>query len=77
MLVRNFAVYRIQRLKDANPHHRAVAAARLYGSRRAWMWANRRASVVVTLGHDRDVSDRAEAVLLDEFVPLTEENARA
>lgn len=68
--LRWFAIYRIQRLARANPQRRAALAARIYASHRAYIWAGRHASVAVTLGHYWPTQDRAEAVLLDEFVPI-------
>lgn len=72
VLTRWFVVYRIQRLKGAHPRRRAQFAARLYASRRAWVWSTYRVAVAVTVGCHWDVKSRAEAVLLDEFVPLSE-----
>lgn len=67
--VRQFAVHRIQRLHGANTPRRAALAARVYSARRAYVWAARHIAISITLGHDWSDSDRAEAVLLDEFDP--------
>lgn len=63
-----FVIHRIQRLKSANPHRRAALAARMFASRRAYVWWTRRVAVSVSLGVDWPQRDQAEAVLLDEFV---------
>ena len=73
LMVRRFVVYRIQRLKGAHPRRRAALAARLFASKRAWMWNSQRFAVAVTVGVDLTVGDQAEAVLLDEFVPAKPE----
>lgn len=73
VFARWFIVYRIQRTRKANTRRRAALAARLFSSRRGWMWSSRHLAVAVTLGHDPVDGDQAEAVLLDEFVPLAVE----
>jgi len=77
LLTRWFVVYRIQRLKpDSNVHHRAAFAARVFAGRRVYHWTTRRVGVAFTLGAHWPTQDQAEAVLLDEFAPQTEEAAK-
>lgn len=71
--IRNLIVYRIQRMNAVGPHLRAKVAARLFATRRAYYLSGRNAAVVVVIGRDRDICARAEAVLLDEFVPLDDD----
>jgi hypothetical protein len=76
ILTRRFVINRIQRLKpDANVHHRAAFAARVFAARRAYVWwtGRQRFAIAVTLGTGWPTQDQAEAVLLDEFAPVREE----
>lgn len=71
-LIWRFVVHRVQRLKAANVSRRSALAARLFASKRAYVWRNTHFALAATVGHDWPTQDRAEAALLDEFDPRTE-----
>lgn len=77
LAVRNFVRHRIARLRGFNPRKTIPLAARLAVARRAIVWSTPRVAVAVVVGSDYDAMRRAEAALLDVFVPLTDGDIRA
>ncbi len=76
LAARNFVRYRIRRLKGFNPHRSIPLAARLAVARRAFVWSTPHVAIALVLGTDYTDHQRAEAVLLDEFVPLKDGELR-
>jgi hypothetical protein len=74
--VRRFVRDRIQNLRGFNPRRTIPLAARLAVARRAIVWSTPRVAVAVVVGTDYDAHRRAEAALLDVFVPLTDDDIR-
>lgn len=73
LLARDFVSNRLIRIKAGNPELRAKTAGILFASKRAFVLWCQPISVAVMVGHNWATRQQAEAVLLDEFVPMTNE----
>lgn len=71
LAVRMFIINNIQRIPATDTRRRVAAASRVFASRRVVLLRLRHTAFAVTLGHDWPTEERVEAVLLDEFLPLT------
>lgn len=76
LALRNFVRYRIRRLGGFNPHRSIPLAARLAVARRAFVWSTPSVAIALVFGSNYADHQRAEAVLLDEFLPLKDGDER-
>jgi hypothetical protein len=76
LAIRIFAINHIQRIPPTDTRRRVAAASRVFASRRVVLLRLRHTAFAVTLGHDWPTGDRVEAVLLDEFLPVTSDTDR-